>query len=279
MSKQNYFELEVFNSMYEDENSIIKQIEKIKEKGFTYVIAPFTERGAEILVKNTDGLIVYIPTVNKNKVDNSPSNIFFGGIDYKKQISELLKYSNEKIAYFSDDSFLSNSLNDMLKENTQQIIYSKNINSSKINFKRLFKNNKLLKNSSIFMNIPLVKTSLIASQLRYYEIQPYAVLSTQINYNPMLLTLTQYDDRKNFFIANSIGKTTVSMEELNSIFGNDIVYDWVNYSTSLGIDYFYNTYFMEKSESFFQESMNDGQVEYSISIVQPKRYSFEKIIF
>lgn len=111
----------------------------------------------------------------------------------------------------------------------------------------MLKNNKTLLNSSIFMNTPLVKTSLISSQLRVYKIVPYMLLSTQINYNPMLLTLTQYEDRKNFYLANSIGKTTVEMEELNSLFGHDIVYDWVNYSTSIGIDYFY-THFLSQQQ-------------------------------
>jgi SRSO17 transposase len=129
------------------------------------------------------------------------------------------------------------------------------------------------------MNTPLVKTSLIASQLRVYDIEPYALLSTQINYNPMLLTLTQYADRKEFFIANSIGKSTVNMEELNSLFGHDIVYDWVNYSTSVGIDYFYTHYFVPTASRNFNENIVENQVEYDISIVKPKRYKFEKELF
>ena len=128
------------------------------------------------------------------------------------------------------------------------------------------------------MNVPLVKTSLIASQLRVYKIKPYVILSTQINYNPMLLTLTQYADRKNLYIANSIGKTSVNMEELNSLFGHDIVYDWVNYSTSIGIDYMYTHYFVPIAEKKFNERIIDNQVEYDISIMQPKRYKFSKIL-
>ena len=91
----------------------------------------------------------------------------------------------------------------------------------------------------------------------------------------MLLTLTQYGDRKNFYIANSIGKTTVEMEELNSLFGHDIVYDWVNYSTSIGIDYMYTHYFVPVTEKSFNEKIVDNQVEYNISIIQPKRYKFK----
>ena len=169
--------------------------------------------------------------------------------------------------------------NTILLDKTDNIVYGKNISSSRVSFKRIMKKNKKLQESSIFMNTPLVKTSLIASQLRYYELEPYALLSTQINYNPMLLTLTQYEDRKNFYIANSIGKSTVSMKEFNSLLGHDIVYDWVNYATSIGIDYFYTRFFIPVSSSAFKEIVKDRQVQYDVSIIQPKRYSFKKVLF
>ena len=279
MSKPNNFELKVFNSINENEDSLLKEINKIKDDDFTYVIAPLTDVGAKIVAKNSQGLVIYIPTVHKSKVDYELPNVIFGGIDYEKQIEELLKYTNDKVAYFGDGSFLSSSLNNILLEKVPNIVYRKNISSSRISFKRIMKKNKKLQESSIFMNTPLVKTSLIASQLRYYELKPYALLSTQINYNPMLLTLTQYEDRKNFYIANSIGKSTVSMEEFNSLFGHDIVYDWVNYATSVGIDYFYTRFFVPVSNSAFKEVIKDGQAQYDVSIVQPKRYSFKKVLF
>jgi hypothetical protein len=279
MSKPNNFELKVFNSINEDENSLLEEISKIKDDGFTYVIAPLTDIGAKIVTKNSQGLVIYIPTVHKSKVDYELPNVIFGGIDYEKQIEELLRYTNEKVAYFGDGSSLSNSLNTILLDKTDNIVYGKNISSSRVSFKRIMKKNKKLQESSIFMNTPLVKTSLIASQLRYYELEPYALLSTQINYNPMLLTLTQYEDRKNFYIANSIGKSTVSMKEFNSLFGHDIVYDWVNYATSIGIDYFYTRFFIPVSSSAFKEIVKDRQVQYDVSIIQPKRYSFKKVLF
>jgi len=279
VSKQNSFEVRVFNSNDEKEESILRELENIKNENFRYVIAPVTTEGAQIIMDNEEDLVIYIPTVNKNTLENSTSNITFGGIDYEKQIDELLKYTNDKVAYFSDGSNLSKSLNKLLIEKNPEIIYSKSINSSRVSFKHMFKNNKKLLQSSIFMNTPLVKTSLIASQLRVYDIETYALLSTQINYNPMLLTLTQYEDRKDFYIANSIGKTTVEMEELNSLFGHDIVYDWVNYSTSVGIDYFYTNYFVPTASKSFNEKIVENQVEYEVSIVRPKRYKFEKEIF
>ena len=279
VSQQNSFEVKVFNSNDEKEESILRELKKIKKENFSYVIAPVTKNGAKVIMENESNLVVYIPTVHKNKLDNNTPNILFGGIDYNKQIDTLLKYTNNKIAYFSDGSSLSKSLNKLLIEKHPKIIYSKSINSSRVSFKRIFKNNKKLVKSSIFMNTPLVKTSLIASQLRVYNIKTHALLSTQINYNPMLLTLTQYDDRKEFFIANSIGKSSVRMKEINSLFGHDIVYDWVNYSTSVGIDHFYTHYFVPTASKNFSESIVENQVEYDVSIVKPKRYKFQKELF
>ncbi len=279
VSKQNNFEVKVFNSKDEKEDSILRELDKIKEENFKYVIAPVTNNGAKTIMDNYGDLVIYIPTVNKKEFKNNDTNILFGGIDYDRQIDSLLKHANSKIAYFSEGSALSKSINSSLIAKSPKIIYKKSINSSRVSFKRMFKNNKKLNDSSIFMNTPLVKTSLIASQLRVYDIEPYSLLSTQINYNPMLLTLTQYDDRKEFYIANSIGKATVGMQELNSLFGHDIVYDWVNYSTSVGIDYFYTHYFVPTTSRSFNEDIFESQVRYDISIVKPKRYKFEKELF
>lgn len=276
LSKQNNFEIKVFNSMDEEEESILNELEKIKNENFTYVIAPVTQKGAETIINNSENLLVYIPTVHKTTVQNSTANIIFGGIDYDKQIDKLLKYSNNKIAYFSDGSLLTDSLNKSLIEKTSHIIYSKSIESSNINFKSMLKNNKILNGASIFMNTPLVKTSLISSQLRVYEIEPYILLSTQLNYNPVLLTLTQYQDIKNLYIANSIGTTSVGLEEINSLYGHDIIYDWVNYSTSIGIDYLYTHFFVTTEQKKFTEEIIDNQVNYDISIIRPTRYRFEK---
>ena len=276
--KQSSFELKIFNSNTENYESILSELKKIKDDNFKYVIAPVTKIGAEVIVENSKGLSIYIPTVHRNKAETNLKNIIFGGIDYDKQIDELLKYANDKVAYFSERSSLSRSLSNSLIKKNQSIIFNKNINNSRINFKKIFKKNHKLQNSSIFINTPLIKTSLISSQLRVYNVKPYVLLSTQINYNPMLLSLTQYEDRKDMFIANSIGVSEIRIREVNSLLWHDIVYDWVNYSTSVGIDYFYSNYFIPSSNRVFSEHVSGGQVNYDVVIMSPKRYKFEKEI-
>ncbi|DAB32452.1 MAG TPA: hypothetical protein CFH79_03780 [Sulfurospirillum sp. UBA11407] len=279
LSKNHDFEVSVFNSIDEEESSIKEAIEEIKRQNHQYVIAPVTIKGAQELVKYSQNLLIYIPTLHLNEFNNLNSNIIFGGIDYEEQVSRLLKYSNSKVSLFWDGSLLGENLNEIIKKQVPHIGYEQAIDNSKVNFKRIFKDNNKLNNSSIFLNTPLVRTSLIASQLRFYEREPYSLLSTQINYNPLILTLTQFEDREKLYIANSIGKTSTKLEEINALFGHNIVYDWVNYSASIGVDYIYTRHLLPTENQEFREKIEDNQVIYDISIVKPKRYKFEKELF
>jgi SRSO17 transposase len=279
LSKNHDFEVSVFNSVDEEESSIKEAIEEIKRQNHQYVIAPVTIKGAQELVKYSQNLLIYIPTLHLNEFNNLNSNIIFGGIDYEEQVSRLLKYSNSKVSLFWDGSLLGENLNEIIKKQVPHISYEQAIDNSKVNFKRIFKDNNKLNNSSIFLNTPLVRTSLIASQLRFYEREPYSLLSTQINYNPLILTLTQFEDREKLYIANSIGKTSTKLEEINALFGHNIVYDWVNYSASIGVDYIYTRHLLPTENQEFREKIEDNQVIYDISIVKPKRYKFEKELF
>lgn len=85
----------------------------------------------------------------------------------------------------------------------------------------------------------------------------------------MLLTLTQYEDRDDMFIANSIQRAPASLEETNALFGHDIVYDWVNYSTSIGIDLLAAHFFDSLGNRAFKENISNNQVVYNTTIVKP----------
>ncbi len=269
------FDLKIYNSGDESETSLLNSLSKIRDDGYKYVLAPLTENGAKIVVQNADGLVVYIPTVNKKVINTTNPNIIFGGIDYSNQIQKLLTYATNKVAIFSDSSSIANELNSDIQNSAEHIVYMKQFKNSRVNFKKILKWNKRLDNSSIFLNLPLVKASLLASQLRVYDRTPYNLLSTQINYNPMILTLTQYKDRQALLIANSIGKVNDEITISNTLLDSDIEYNWVNYSTSLGVDLLYNNYVLQGGRRSFAEKVINGQVEYETYIVSPKRYSIE----
>ncbi len=271
------FNFELFNSKDENIENIKNSVKEIEDKGFDFVIAPYTYNGVNNLISIDSDLIFYIPTINENEIETQKRNFIFGGIDYKKQINKLLILTNDKIAIFADKSNMGYKLSSYIENSSKQIVYKKVIPQKLTKFKSFIKQNIRLNNSSIFLNTPLIKTSLLASQFRFYKIKPYALFSTQINYNPLLLSLTQYEDRKNMYIANSIGDSDNKLVAINKLLDNNIVFNWINYSTSIGIDYIYTLYFDNNSKRLFNENIINNQVRYNIQIAKPTKSSFENI--
>lgn len=277
MARNSAFDIEVFNSIDETPSSLQFALSEIKQKNYQVIIAPVTPIGASFLAQNGNDFLIFIPTIHYSSAPTAPSNILFGGINYNEQIQKLLNFSNPKIATFSDGSPLGAKLDFLVSQNTD-IRYQKQItDSEKINLKYMLKGNQILKNASIFLNMPLVKSSILSSQLRVYDILPHSLLSTQINYHPTLLTLTQYLDRKRMYLANSISQAPLSVESTNTLFGHSIVYDWVNYSTNVGLDYLFATFFTQNNPRAFKEYIQGNQIIYNTKIMKASRYGFYTI--
>jgi len=271
------FQFEVFDSGDEEEASIYQKLSEIRAKGYQFVIAPFTQKGAEIVIRNASDLLVFIPTINKYEVPEASANIIFGGIDYRKQIDALLTYANDKIVLFNDGSRRSQELSMYIKEQAfDSVVYEKDIKKIKTNLKSIIKNNKKLKKSSIFLNMPIVKSSLLASQLSQYNVEPHVLLSTQANYNPLLLKLTQYKDREYFYIANSISNYDPKLKEINLLLGNNPSFSWIDYSASIGMDYILSTQ-LENGQRVFNEDIYDNQIKYKVHIEKAGESNFESI--
>ncbi|WP_086241058.1 hypothetical protein [Campylobacter devanensis] len=265
--------IEIFYSGDESAENLNLAINRAKNAGFKYLIAPLTTNGLEIVNSDDyDDLIFYIPTINIKNISNPRSNLFFGGIDYEAQIQKLLTKANHKITAFGDGSRVSDMLNNLVANNTNEP-YIKNIEGSdiKLNF---LKNNYKVKNSSIFLNTPLIKSALLSSQFRVFELTPYILLSTQLNYNSALISLTQSGDRKNMYIANSIMTPDSQLETLSAILGEKLDYDWVAYSTMIGMDFIYLNYINKSAKAIFKEEMQNNQIQYNINIMRAGNYGF-----
>ncbi|WP_297986280.1 hypothetical protein [uncultured Campylobacter sp.] len=265
--------IEIFYSGDESAENLNLAINRAKNAGFKYLIAPLTTSGLEIVNSDDyDDLIFYIPTINIKNISNPRSNLFFGGIDYEAQIQKLLQKANHKISAFGDGSRVSNMLNEIVATNSANP-YIQNIEGSdiKLNF---LKNNYKVKNSSIFLNTPLIKSALLSSQFRVFELEPYILLSTQLNYNSALISLTQSGDRKNLYIANSIMTPDSQLETLSAILGEKLAYDWVAYSTMIGMDFIYLNYINKSAQAIFKENMQDNQIQYNINIMRAGNYGF-----
>ena len=274
--KDTQFQFEVFDCVDEMEDSIAQSLAEIKAKGYSFVIAPMTQRGAEVLNLYVSDILVFIPTINRENIYQPNNSIIFGGLDYKRQLDVLLSYANEKIVLFGDGSRLSNELSDYIKLQTQEnIVYEKEIKKIKTDLSFL-KKNKKLKKSSIFLNMPIVKSSLLASQFRQYEVEPYVILSSQVNYNPLLFKLTQAKDREFFYIANSISYYDKKLKDINLILGNNPDYNWIDYSTSIGIDYVFRRNSLD-ADTIFDEEIYDNQIEYKVRIEKAAEASFEPL--
>jgi hypothetical protein len=89
-----------------------------------------------------------------------------------------------------------------------------------------------LNNSYIFVNTKVVHTSQLLSNFTYYRIEPKLVLATQINYNPLIFSLTNPEDVKNFIVANSLTLPNIKLLDVNMNLGTDLKFNWLNYTTS-----------------------------------------------
>ena len=63
------FEYEVFDSKDESEENLARTLYKIKAKGYNFVIAPLTKKGAELVTFLEKDMIVYIPTINIQNIE------------------------------------------------------------------------------------------------------------------------------------------------------------------------------------------------------------------
>ena len=270
--------VDVFLIGTEDEGQIAAVVKELHAKDYRFIIAGFTIKGANVLAKlNASELNFYLPTLHKNSTNITASNIYFGGIDYEAQIQKLLSLSNNAVVSFYDDSALSSSLNQKLLSLNEKAT-SRKLDGDKIDFEALFRRMKL-DDKSIFLNTPLVKSAILSSQLRANEVQTHSLLSTQIGYNPTLLSLTQPEDRVQMFIANSISNDDAGLSYLNEMLGHSIDYNWVAYATSVGLDFFYTQMMHTKSKALFKEKMQDNQIFYDIRLMQALESSFSQASF
>jgi len=304
LTKNRAFELKTYHAESEELEELEKVLKKIEEDDFHYVIAPLTQKGAHNVASLDLPMHIYFPTIHKSDMNISTDYIYYGGINYKKQIESLMPYASTPLTVFYDKNTLGKKLTQLTKEeytfafdqnitrnriifkdedgialtqeemNEQNLTYSATpkFNSFPIakrtsNLELQLDENAKIQESSFLLNTPVVKSAMVMSQLTLYDVNVSNVLSTQINYNPELLLLTQPKDREKMLIANSINYHNNIMIESNALLQNNIVYDWINYATTIGADYFYHMITSALRE--YPQEMIANQIEYPISIVKP----------
>ncbi|MEA2098683.1 MAG: hypothetical protein U9P72_00975 [Campylobacterota bacterium] len=308
ITKNHSFELKTYKIENENHEDIVEALNNIESDGFNYIIAPFTITGATVVAEINPNINIYFPTIHKKNMNLTTPYLYYGAIDYEAQSDLLLKEAVSPLVIFNDKSSIGKKLSSYQEDkfkNTTMLIdenstldsldsFSINeienrrildINRSVINFsiprrttnlESKLKENLDINDGSFFINTPVVKTGMIMSQLTLYDTNTTNILSTQINYDPLLLSMTQYDDRKKMIIANSITKHHNILIDANSLLGNDIVYDWINYTTTVGTDYFFNLITNESRE--YNILVEENQMMHEIELLQPVKSRFIKHI-
>ncbi|AQW85965.1 hypothetical protein CPIN18020_0756 [Campylobacter pinnipediorum subsp. caledonicus] len=268
-------DLKFINSDDESPENIQKALDEARKDSIKYFIAPLTANGVILINKLAyPNETFFLPSVHSSLFKLNNPNFVFGGVDYQAQIKSLFEFANNKISAFSDGSFTGNSLNNYVKNISKNSVYEVEMLAKNIKLEEYFNNFSYINNSSIFLNLSLIKASLIATQLKIFEIEPFALLSTQINYNPKFLQLVKTSDREKFYIANSIFLDDDSLSSINALFGIDLRYNWIGYSSSVGLDYIYSLA-TGKNRKFDQEII-DNQVIYGVDILKTDEYNFIK---
>lgn len=266
------FKMELFP--VEDESNSTMQMALDSLSGSTYdlVVAPVTLKGAEYICNQNLNTEIYIPTLHRNRVDCTNDMVSFGGIDYGAQIdllSRLVEYNATTITV-SDASSISKMLSTLVEARVD-VNESLVLNRSGY-YKDLIERHEDLNQSTIFLNTPVVKSSLFLSQLTLADFKPMQVLSTQINYSPLLLTLTQYHDRENMVLASSIGYLDPILSENISLINQDIRFNWLNYATVVGVDSYFSAKTAEPRVA--KEEFVNGSLEYDIKLYEAGLYRF-----
>ena len=268
-------DVKFYNIGNEAPSAIDGALARARSENIAYIIAPFTPVGAKYLNEVLDpAMTAFVPTLHISSVDSPQENLIFGGIDYKGQVEKLLNFSNGQVAAFSDGSALGAALNRYADELSGGLAYENEIASGVTDLKPMLSGNSRLSDATVFLNVPLVKASMVSSQMRLYDVKFNALLSTQINYAPSIFKLTQPQDREKLYIANSISKTDGALDSNNEILGQNLNFNWVGYSASVGLDYIYATYLNRGAQRLFGESVEDSQIIYDTKVLKAGEYGF-----
>ena len=261
-----------FDSFNIDEDSVTRVFNEMAEKDFDAIIALYPKSAMEIIsnINSISTKKIYFPLVLKEEVIEKNNSFIYGAISYKDQVLLLQKLSNDANITFYENSFIGNKLNKIYNENVFSILSTKIIKRNQNNFKRIVKDKKI-NSSTLMLNTPIIKTSIILSQLRVYDIVPSVILSTQLNYNPLIISLTQFEDRLNFITANSIENVDVKLEDTLSLLDIDIRYNWVNYSILVGINYLYD----QNARNIITNSVVNNEVIYTPKFYRATVYGYE----
>jgi hypothetical protein len=250
-------------------------LEQLDDSGIDNVVAVITNSSYEnlILADDVNDFNIFLPLIHKNNVSKVLENIIYGGVDYKRQLETLTNYSPIQNIELYDNSLFGQTLHNVLLDVNPSILLAKEVNDVSGKYASYLNENlKTMSDFGIYLNTPVVKSSILLSQFTANDINVSRILSTQINYTPLILSLTQTTDRENLLIANSISEVPIQLNENIYNLGANITYDWLTYSTVVGLDYF-----ASNDEKLKPNIIINQQVIYDIKLYKVKEHSFTQV--
>ncbi|NLO17475.1 MAG: hypothetical protein GX118_04725, partial [Arcobacter butzleri] len=174
MQKNIDFDLRVYDSIYENQNSVQKSFDEASQEGFKNIIAVLAYEQSLSYISNLNFFDnIYIPTLHKKNSFVHSNNIIYGAISYEEQYDKLFRFANSyKLVEIYDTDKISNLFLNYISLKGKKLNKRYQIVKSQTNFKSLFQNNSLLNDSTIFLNSTVLQSAIVMSQLRVYEIYP-----------------------------------------------------------------------------------------------------------
>ncbi len=276
-----HYSIRSYTMADESADELARALDAIRTDGMDAIIAPLTAAGVGNLLSLAPTLPVYIPTVHRRDFPAAPQSIMFGGIDYTRQIKALLPYMSDSVAVFYDSS----SVGTQLKTLTEELFLEKGHGDKSIaaypvdprgdTIVTHLSRPSSFARKSVIPHLPVAKSAMLSSHMTFSGIKPRNILSTQINVDPAFLSLTQYPDRQNMIAANSLNEFPPAIYESNALMGNDIAFDWVHYSLSVGVDYLVSM--LASVPRHYTMRIVDSQVIYPVELLKAQEFGFEPL--
>lgn len=211
----------------------------------------------------------YLPLINKNETNISCPNVYFGSIDFKKEISILSQFIDDKTDIITDNTIISKKL----------FNYEKNLTflNNVYRFPNIYY--KDLNNSFVIFNTDAGKSAQVLSKITQKNIQTKLLLTPQLGYDPLMIILTQPADVEKLLIANSIIHPPAVINEYARVLNSDIKYNWINYASCILANKIYNKQNYE--DDFYMNDFNiyifDNQIDYKVELFRIINGAFKKV--
>jgi len=271
-SENNNFNYLFYDIEDETNKSISNLFDTLKNEEINNVMMYLTPGSLDKLYEyeTIDEFNIYLPLINSKLASRiSHNKIIFGAINYENQLNSLIDIANSNIIEIYDEKRKNIKLHYLLENNPRVTSYQ--LKGKYPNYKSFIRQHRKLRNASVILNLDIIKSSIFISQISANDkLNVSQVLATQSNYSPLSFVLSQQKDRRNLIIASSILYTNSKLDNVNKLLGNDIRYDWVNYSTILGLELLKT----KKTLLFDNIEVVDNQVQYPSILYKTKKSSF-----